>query len=274
MTTTLDTRLTALLDEAGQRAGARTARPRGQLRTGRTDWYRIENFVEQGTADIYLYDEIGYWGVTAQDFVRDLQALKVSAIGLHINSPGGDVFDGIAIYNSLRNHPATVTTYVDGLAASAASFIAMAGDRVVAERNAQLMIHDASGICIGNAADMSAMVELLDKASNNIADIYAVKAGGTVEQWRDAMRAETWYSAEEAVAAGLADEVAGEPAADDGQPAAANTWDLSLFAYSGRAEAPAPVVSNHQQPAPEPDPVPVFQFDPDEFRTAVKEAAK
>jgi hypothetical protein len=126
---------------------------------------------------------------------------------VHINSPGGDVFDGIAIYNALANHAASVTTYIDGLAASAASFIAQAGSPVKIARNASMMIHDAEGICVGNCAAMLEMADLLDAASNNIADIYS-RSGGTVPQWRDRMKATTWYhNGQDAVDAGLANEV-------------------------------------------------------------------
>lgn len=171
-------------------------------------WYRIAN--SNGTADISIFDEIG-WDVTASDFAAELHALgDVTHIRLHVCSPGGSVFDGISIYNALRRHQAKVTTYVDSIAASAASVIAMAGDRVVVEPQASLMIHEASALCIGNAADMRETADLLDRMSGVIAGVYAASAGGTVAKWRTAMKAETWYSAEEAVAAGLADEVLAE----------------------------------------------------------------
>jgi ATP-dependent protease ClpP protease subunit len=219
-------------------------------------WYQVRNFVDQpDVAAIYLYGEIGYWGVEAQDFVRDLMTLRVSTIVVHINSPGGEVFDGLAIYHALRDHPATIEVRVDGLAASAASFIAMAGDTVTMQRNATMMIHDASGIEIGNAADMHAMGDLLDKVSDNIADIYMQQAGGTVEQWRTVMQAETWYTGAEALAAGLCDEVAGAddesnedtavvPGDDDADGLMDTAWDLSVFAFKfdGREKAPSPAL--------------------------------
>jgi ATP-dependent protease ClpP protease subunit len=220
----------------------RTARPRAQLRQGRTDWYKITNSVADGPATVHVYDEIGYWGVTAQDFISELKAISASAIDLHINSPGGEIFDGIAIMNALRSHPAKVTTYVDSLAASIASVIAMAGDRVVMAPHSQMMIHDGSGLQVGNAAAMREMADLLDRQSDNIASVYAEKAGGTVAEWRTRMTAETWYTADEAVAAGLADEVSSstQTSPDDNSPK--NSWDLSVFAYAGRSEAPAPPV--------------------------------
>lgn len=226
-------------------AGAlRTARPRAQLRQGRTDWYRITNSIGSGPATVHIYDEIGYWGITASDFVAELSQLNAAAIDLHINSPGGEIFDGIAIMNALRSHPATVTTYVDGLAASIASVIAMAGDRVVMAPNSQMMIHDGSGFCIGNAADMREMATLLDRQSDNIASVYAAKAGGDVADWRALMTAETWYTAEEAVEAGLADEVSSSSRTSTSANSLENSWDLSVFRYASRAEAPAPVLAN------------------------------
>src|SRR6266536_2578100 len=100
------------------------ARVHDGLRQG-SAWYRIK--AQAGTAEIAIYEEIGMWGITAGDFLAELKALDVKQIDVRINSPGGDVWDGLAIYNSLRDHPAAVTTYVDGLAASAASIIVQAG---------------------------------------------------------------------------------------------------------------------------------------------------
>jgi ATP-dependent protease ClpP protease subunit len=225
----------------------RSTRPVASLRQGRTDWYRITN-LGPSAAEVVIYDEIGWFGVTAEDFMSELRGLDVSAITLRVNSPGGEIFDGIAIHNLLRSHRAQVTTYVDSLAASIASVIALAGDRVIMQPHSQMMIHDGSGLAIGNAQDMREMADLLDRQSNNIAEVYAARAGGTVEQWRERMLAETWYSAAEAVAAGLADEVAEtrprpdvEP--DQPEPALANSWDLSLFRYAGREQAPAPAAA-------------------------------
>jgi hypothetical protein len=124
------------------------------------------------------------------------------------------------------------------VAASAASFIAMGGDEVVMARNSELMIHDAFGMAMGDSNIMRDLADRLDKVSDNIASIYAEKAGGTVEDWRTAMRAETWYSAEEAVAAGLADRVTEKPA----DTAATNRFDYSIFNFAGRAAAPPPPV--------------------------------
>jgi hypothetical protein len=128
------------------------------------------------------------------------------------------------------------------LAASAASFIAMASDEIVMGRNSEMMIHDAWGICMGPAVDMRDLADKLDHLSNNIASIYAGKAGGTTADWRVPMLAETWYSAEEAVAAGLADRV------EAAQAPAENHFDLSVFTYAGRAKAPAPQKAQATEP--------------------------
>ncbi|MEW2442795.1 head maturation protease, ClpP-related [Micromonospora marina] len=210
--------------------------------------------VEDGMAKLHLDDVIdswgGFWGISAKEFNQALAELgDVDQIHLHINSPGGEVWEGVAILNALRRHPATVTAIVDGLAASAASFIAVGADRTVMGRNTQMMIHDAWGIGIGPAADMRDLADRLDKISNNIADMYATKAGGDLAGWRALMVTETWYDAEEAVAAGLADEVEGTAAVDD--EIVANAFDLSVFKHQGRAKAPDPA-----PPAPEPEPAP------------------
>ncbi len=182
-------------------------------------WYRIAN-ANTATAEIYLYDIIGEWGVSAGDFVNDLRGVRSPAIDLHINCEGGEIFDGLAIYESLARHPATVRGIVDGVAASSASFILQACDEREMSARSRLMIHDGHGLMIGNAADMREMAALLDDLSDNIADIYAERAGGTRKQWRNAMLGPnrssdgTWYDAQAAVAAGLADRV-GRGGADD-----------------------------------------------------------
>ncbi|MFI1394090.1 head maturation protease, ClpP-related [Streptomyces sp. NPDC020681] len=169
-------------------------------------WYRISN-ATAATAEVAIYDEVGFFGTNAADFTRELKGITASSIDVRLNSPGGEVFDGIAIYEALRQHPAKVTTYIDGLAASIASVIAMAGDRRIIGRNATMMIHEANGVCIGECRDMRELADLLDKTSNNIADVYAKRSGrGTVASWRALMKGETWFVGAEAVEAGLATE--------------------------------------------------------------------
>lgn len=195
------------------------------------------------TATMWVYDEISWCGVTANAFCKELDTIEASTITLRLNSPGGDLFDGIAIHNSLVNHPATVNVQVDGLAASCASVIAMAGDTITMGPGTEMMIHDGLAMVIGNAADMTETAVLLDKMSNEIAGFYARRAGGDIANWRTAMLAETWYSGPEAVAAGLATTALQEdtePEPDQGKTPVAAKFDLSIFNYSGRQQAPAP----------------------------------
>jgi ATP-dependent Clp endopeptidase proteolytic subunit ClpP len=189
---------------------------------GRPAWYRIQRAADLPT-QISIYDEIGMLGVPADMFMRDLAALE-GDIELHLNSPGGDVHDGIAIYNQLRQRPGVVAVVVDGLAASAASFIAQAASpgKLGIAPHAQMMIHLGFGMGIGNAADMRAYADLLDKASNNIAGIYADRSGKPAPYWLERMEAETWYDDHEAVAEGLADYIVGQE-----RPRA--SWDLSVY---------------------------------------------
>ncbi|KKL94281.1 hypothetical protein LCGC14_1866240 [marine sediment metagenome] len=168
-------------------------------------WFDVQN--KKGEADIYIYDEIGAWGVAPSEFIREINALKVGTLNLHINSPGGQAFDGIAIYNALKRHPATVNVTVDGLAASIASVIAQAGDRVVMAESATMMIHEPWIAIRGDSARLAQTAEWLGKLGDGIADIYAGRAGGESPEWRTRMKVETWYRAREAVDAGLADEV-------------------------------------------------------------------
>lgn len=222
------------------------------------------------TADVYVYDVIGGWfGMTADDFVRDVASLDVDQLVLHLNSPGGDASEGVAIANVLRAHRARVVVRVDGLAASAASVIAMAGDEVVMGIGSQLMVHDAWGYAQGNAAEMAQAQRMLDSTSDALASTYAAKTGGTAAAWREVMKAEAWYSAEEAVAAGLADRVAaadevGTAEGEQVTPGAGGfgdfwgmwdsladpqRFDLSAFTYAGREHAPAPVMPKRSTPA-------------------------
>lgn len=173
---------------------------------GKTDWYKIRNSADDSIpSEIYLYNEIGSLGVTADDFINDLRNVR-GPIDLHVNTRGGDVFDGLAIYSQLRQR-GDVNVIVDSLAASIGSVIAMGGKTISMAPGSQMMIHDATTLGGGNAADMRGIADLLDKQSDNIAGIYAERTGKPVEDWRTAMQSETWYTAQEAVDAGLADSV-------------------------------------------------------------------
>lgn len=167
--------------------------------------FRVEN---AATPRLYVSGVIGAGDNDASEFVQAVHAIDAKAIDVHVNSPGGFVYDGVSMYEALVAHPATVNVHVD-LAASAASFLAQAGDSREIAKAGRMMIHDAQGIGIGSPADMREYADLLDAVSNDIAGIYAGRAGGKPAAWRSAMSATTWYSASEAVDAGLADRVSG-----------------------------------------------------------------
>jgi ATP-dependent Clp endopeptidase proteolytic subunit ClpP len=169
-------------------------------------WYDFR--AQARGAEIVIYDEIGAFGIPAKAFLDELKALgPIAELTLRINSPGGSVFDGVAIYNALKRHDAAITVWIDGIAASIASMIAMAGDEVVMPENAMLMLHDPSGLVMGTASDMRAMAEALDRMKAGMVAAYRDKSGRDSPEIEAVMADETWLSAEEAVALGLADRV-------------------------------------------------------------------
>jgi hypothetical protein len=169
-----------------------------------------------------------------------------------------------------------VTVKVNGLAASIASVITMAGDRVIMGARSQLMIHEGFTFASGDAKTMRKTADMLDRISDNIAHVYAERAGGDQMVWRDRMREETWYSAEEAVAAGLADEIEGRKAP------ITEAFDMSVYKFPGREEAPAPVQDKAAEPVVEEAPKPVvetkeepeFAWDFAAFRASLKEGIR
>jgi ATP-dependent protease ClpP protease subunit len=195
--------------------------------------------VRNDEAEILLYDEIGFFGIRAQDFVRDLKAIEAATIHLRLNSPGGDVFEGLTIFNALRQHGAKIVAHVDGFAASIASVIALAGEEVRMAENAFFMIHNPFTITIGDAADHRKTAEVLDKVEGTLAGVYVAKTDAGEEQVAEWMAAETWFTAEEAKDAGFADAIDG-PAAES---EAAARWDLSVFEH-----APAALAARERPP--------------------------
>jgi ATP-dependent protease ClpP protease subunit len=175
------------------------------LASGDSDWYRIRNATASMRAQIHIYDEIGFLGKTAHEFIRDLESID-GPIDLHLNSPGGEVFDGIAIYNTLLARE-EVDVYIDGIAASIASVIAMAGRNVYIAPSAQFMVHNAFAMACGDASDMREMADRLDANTLNVAGIYAARTGKPADHWLKLMDRETWFMGQEAVDAGLADKV-------------------------------------------------------------------
>jgi len=169
------------------------------------DWY---NFTEANNrTEILIYDEISYYGISAQQFVSELNELDVDEITLRINSPGGSVFQGIAIFNAIKAHKAKVTVHVDGLAASIASIIALAGDEVHIAENAYFMIHQPWTVTLGTADDLRDEANLLDKLEGTLVDIYSKRMDKSANEIRDLLKAETWMDGKEAKEAGLATHV-------------------------------------------------------------------
>ena len=170
-------------------------------------WYTIR--AQATGAEVVIYDEIGAYGVSAKGFLAELGALPDGTpLAVRLNSPGGSVFDAVAIYNAIKRHSGTVTVWIDGIAASAATYIAMAGDEVVMPENAFLMIHDPAGMVMGTATDMRAMAEALDKIKGSLLQGYAAKSGRSQEEIASLMAAETWLDAKDALDLGFADRIA------------------------------------------------------------------
>lgn len=168
-------------------------------------WYRMES--KNDTTDVYIYDEISYYGVSADNFVKDINQVKSKTINLHINSPGGSVFDGIAIYNALKQHTSEIVTYIEGLAASSASIVALAGDKIYMAENAFYMIHEPWVLAVGDSTELRKTAELLDKIRSVMVTTYANKTQKDKEEIENWIKAETWFTAQEAKDAGFIDEI-------------------------------------------------------------------
>lgn len=173
--------------------------------------YRIEN-ASTDTPELFLYGDIGEgWlsdGIRAETVVKDLAALgKKKQIAVRIDSPGGQVFEGINIYNALVRNPARINVHIDGLAASIASVIAMAGEKIAIADGSMLMIHDPSSFVIGTAADMRKEANLLEKVRENLIGIYAARTKNDADKISSMMATETWFRATEALQAGFVTEI-------------------------------------------------------------------
>lgn len=187
--------------------------------------------------DLWVYDVIGedWWtgaGVTAKKVVDALAELKgIKTLNIFINSPGGDVFEAKAILTNLLRFEAEKVVHVDGIAASAATFIAMAGDRIITAPHATWMVHEASAMAFGRAEDMRAMADVLDQQNRDLAETYAKQTGKTVDEMLQVMADETWMGAQEALDAGFTDEIA-EPDEDEQAPEEAKASALVAAAVS------------------------------------------
>lgn len=210
--------------------------------------------VKDGEATVYVYDVIvaadsdaDWWGgVSAESFVKELRDIDAKTIHLRINSPGGDVFGARAMEAAIREHPANIVAHIDGYAASAASYIAVACDEVEISQGGMIMIHNAWSCMCGNADDMRYMAGLLDKIDGTLVKTYAAETGCDPKRIKEWMADETWFNADEAVENGFADRVA------EAAPKASASWNLA--AYSRAPAAPA-----RQEEAAEQEPVPAAQ---------------
>ena len=188
-----------------------------------TKFYALEKS-NDGTATIHLYDEVGAFGAGSKEFLADLGKLDGQHIHLRINSPGGSVVEGTAIYNALRRHKGGLTVHIDALAASMASVIAMAGAPVYIADNALLMIHNPWTVSAGDSDQLRKEADLLDKLKSTLVNAYTRKTGMDQEQIAEMMDSETWLDAVEAVALGFADAI------EEGVAAAATATPESLRA--------------------------------------------
>ena len=194
-------------------------------------WYNITPAVDDSTsAEVSIYDAIGGYDINAKQFAEELKGIEAETIHLRINSPGGSVVDGNAIFNALNRHDAKIITHIDGLAASMASVVAMVGDEVHMADNALMMIHNPWTITMGDADDLRADAELLDKMSNSIINAYS-RSQYEPEEIKDLMDAETWFTAQEALDAGLIDHI------ENGLRAAAS--DIAALAEGSELHVPA-----------------------------------
>lgn len=169
--------------------------------------------LDENTAELILYGEISdisWWGdeVTPKQFKEDLDALgDIDTLNVYINSPGGDVFAGQAIYSMLKRHKATINVYVDGLAASIASLIAMAGDKVIMPANAMMMVHNPWTFAVGNANDFRKLADDMDKIRDSMVVAYESRSALTTDEIIELLDAETWLSAEDCLEYGFCDEI-------------------------------------------------------------------
>lgn len=171
-------------------------------------WYSINNKANSNTASISIHDEIGLWGISAAQFLSDLKALgAVNKINLSIHSPGGNVLDGLAMYNALDAIPAAIHGKVEGIAASAASFVLMSADTIEMPEDSFLMIHNAMGGAIGDSKTLREMADIIDKLQESIVNIYQKRTGLDKKILAEMMANETWMTAKEARDLGFADEI-------------------------------------------------------------------
>tara|TARA_R100000655_G_scaffold32659_1_gene64625 strand:+ start:7322 stop:8317 length:996 start_codon:yes stop_codon:yes gene_type:complete len=188
----------------------------------KNSWYTFKNSSNGQPAEVLIYEQIGDWGVTAQNFIKDVQSVGKSDLTVRINSVGGSVFDGLAIYNILRSHKGNVNVKIEGLAASIASIIALGGDNIEMAENGFFMIHNPFGNSFGDAEEMRKTADLLDKIKKELVSVYAKQSSLTESEIQDMMDEETWLTSQEALEMGFVDTIT-EPIK------IAASFDLSRF---------------------------------------------
>lgn len=212
-------------------------------------WYAMEQEadaegVKSSKAEIFVYDEIGGYGIGANDFIQGLDELgEVEQIDLRISSPGGSIIEGNVIFNAIKRHPANVTVYIDGMAASMASVIAMAGDEILMADNALLMIHNPWTVSIGDSEQLRKDADLMDKMKSAITNAYG-RSNYSEEELEELMNAETWFTADEAIESGFIDGTI------EGLKAAASIGEMAAIASQAGATLPvekivASIVNKH-----------------------------
>jgi ATP-dependent Clp protease protease subunit len=234
-----------------------------------TEFYRFQceaDTSDPASAELLIFAPIGDWEdfgeISAMAFHNSLNQLpkSVKRLDIHINSPGGSLTEAQAIYSRLADHPSIKNVYIDGIAASAASIVAMVGHKVFIRANATMMIHLPSGLSIGNADDMRNFAGVLDTLTEGMLNVYAKKSGQQRDDIRAMLKAETWMDADTAVEKGFADEVRGvvkAAASIENKKAIFNgvTFDLSRFrnipAFTAQTQTqPSGVEPNMAQPTP------------------------
>ncbi|NCC61907.1 MAG: Clp protease ClpP [Verrucomicrobiae bacterium] len=195
------------------------------------DWWRAESSGD--TEEILLYDYVGWPFNDPYDLAQHLQSLNGKDVTFRINSPGGDVFDGLTIYSFMREYKGRITTKIEGLAASMASVIALGGSEVQAHKHAMYMMHEPLVLTVGNQHELRELADLLQKMTVNFVDIYSEKVGGKKRDIQGKMKDETWMTAAEAKEFGFVDTVLDLPRAQAG-------FDLSMFAKVPEEIQPEP----------------------------------
>lgn len=206
--------------------------------SGKREWFRfVAAKANNQPAEVFVYGDIGetFWGdgVSAQSFVDQLNAIDAAELHVRINSPGGSAWDGMTIANAIMRHPAKTTTFIDGLAASAASIVAFAGDEVVVSKWGRAMLHNAHAMVAGTANDMRDVATQLDALNANMATYYADRASSADDAaaFARAMEKETWYSAQELIDAGLATRIDNSGVREEVEKAVASALATTRMKY-------------------------------------------